>query len=83
MRRGVFKPYTKERAVRILRGYFKLTAADAEREAERLGACVVRDGLSANKHLCAWESKMRVGKVGNINELLILYPANQRILGGK
>ena len=78
MRRGVFKPYTKERAVQILRGYFNLSAQEADKEVERLGACVVRDGLSANKYLYDWENKMRVGKTGNINELHILYPHNKK-----
>ena len=78
MKRGVFKPYTKERAVQILRGYFNLSAQEADKEVERLGACVVRDGLSANKYLYDWENKMRVGKTGNINELHILYPYNKK-----
>lgn len=76
MIRNLFKPYTKAEVVQILRRYFTLTASEAEKDAERLGACVVRDNLDAVKYIRKWEAQVRAGKRGNIKELFSLYPAN-------
>lgn len=76
MRRNLFKPYTKEQVVQILRHYFTLSVNEANSDAERLGACVVRDNLDAVKYIRKWEAQLRAGKRGNIKELYALYPAN-------
>ncbi len=78
MRKGVFKPYTKQRVVEILRQYFQLSKEEAEKECERLAACVVRDCLDASKYIYLWETSAIRGGHGIIDELHILYPANQR-----
>lgn len=80
MRRNLFKPYTKEQVVRILRYHFALTVNEANLNAERLGACVVRDNLDAVKYIRKWEAQLRAGKRGNIKELYALYPANNPFL---
>lgn len=76
MRRNLFKPYTKERVVQILRAYFTLSVSEANQHAERLGACMVRDNLDAVKYIRKWEAQLRAGKRGNVKELFSLYPAN-------
>lgn len=77
MTKNVLKPYTKAKAVLILRRYFGLRQKDAEAEVERLSACVVRDGLSAASYLYNWECAVQQGRSGNITELHRLYPYEQ------
>ncbi len=79
MRKGVFAPYTKQQAVRILRNYFGFTRDKAEQEVLRLSACVVRDGLDVSKYLYIWENKALSGITGAIQELNMLYPFYQAI----
>ena len=77
MKKNVLKPYTKARAISILRRYFWLRQKDAEAEVERLSACVVRDGLSVASYLYNWECAIQQGRSGNITELHMLYPYEQ------
>ncbi len=79
MKKGVFKPYTKENAITILRKYFNMTKEQAFLECERLSACVVRDGLDVAKYLYKWENKVLAGQKGDIKELYILYPYSTKL----
>ena len=74
MKKGLFAPYTKQQAIVIIRKYFGISATKAEDEVERLAACVVRDGLNANKYLYLWETKVKQNQKGDIQELYVLYP---------
>ncbi len=79
MRKGIFAPYTKQQAIRILRNYFGFTTDKAEQEVQRLSACVVRDGLDVSKYLYTWENKALSGIKGDTQELNMLYPFYQAI----
>ena len=78
MRKGVFNPYTKVQAIKIVKKYFDIPNDMAESEIERLAACVVRDSLDVAKYLYVWETKINQGIKGNINELYSLYPYYQQ-----
>ena len=73
MKRGVFYPYTKVQAIKILREYFNITKKEAEEECFKLAYCALSDGLSVNVYFQDWSSKLSAGKKGNINELYKVY----------
>jgi len=69
MQRGVFRPYTKEKALKIVKAYFNLTTGAAEAEIERLENCAIYDGLDIGSLLCLWYSKLAQNLRGDRREL--------------
>lgn len=77
MKRNQFQPYTKAEVARILQRYFSLTHEGAEMNIKCLVVCMERDHVDVVKYLKKWDTELRAGRCGRINELYALYPQSQ------